>query len=556
VGSLKENKGQTPEILQQLNQMKEQVQRLSKENLPQAIQVCEEAIRIARLHATGNPAYETELANFLIDLGMLNARNGNYIQTITLLFDDMPLFERLTGPYWKARALNIIAASNGYLGNYYDAVNYFLKCLEIFREIKDTRWEAAALNNIGYQYWNLGNYEWALKYLYKSLELVERLNDLTLEGDIYETLCNIRLSMKEYEKALEDGLKSLSLYRQVGDKHGEAEVLNSVGDVYLALKDQEHAFGNFKQALTISRSIGHHHEELETMLRIGEFYAHQEKYNQALEILKEAISIAETLGTKRSLYECYRSLSSAYKAAGDHKNALEAFEKFYEVYKEVFDEQESNRIESLEIMHQVETANKDAEIYRLKNVALQNEIEEREKAQDALKKLATTDPLTGLSNRRFFFEVASVEFQYAKAKRSSLALILLDIDLFKKVNDRYGHAVGDRVLVILAELMRESFRKEDVIARYGGDEFVVLLPGLDLEKARSIASRIENKIEQHSMRVENHSFTVGVSVGVAAYEGRKDSNIESILYRADMDMYGAKPVAIAHPEDTSLKKPG
>ncbi|MCJ7625823.1 MAG: diguanylate cyclase, partial [Anaerolineaceae bacterium] len=439
-----------------------------------------------------------------------------------------------------ARAINVIAASNGYLGNYYEAINFFLKALELFKEIDNELWEAAVLNNLGYQYWHLENYDWALKYLHRSLQQAEKIQDETLLGDIHETLCNVQHSMGAYDDALLNGMKSLSIYEEIGNMHGQAEVLNSIGDVWTALGNHSQAISYFNKALQVSREVGHRHEEVETLLSIGRHHASSGQVKVALRSLKDALTAAEELGVKRCIYECHQEIARIYKSIGDFENALEHFEKFYDIHKNVFDVNEANRIESLEVMHQVETARKDSEIFRLKNVALQNEIDERKKAQAALKKLAITDPLTGLYNRRHFFELAGNKFQKTKLNNKNLSVILADIDEFKQVNDKFGHAAGDQVLVFLAERMQEAVRKKDTLARYGGEEFIILLPDIDIEEAKQVAERLRENVADYSMIVNENAISVSISVGIANFTAEKDLTVEILLHRADMSMYEAK----------------
>jgi diguanylate cyclase (GGDEF)-like protein len=538
--SLEAQLAETEDVSRKLALYNEIIQELQNSDLPRAISLCEEAVSLAQETYSEDVSLQEEYAESIFTLGMLNAKSGNYIKAVTILFDSLAMFEEIGNAYLHARAINVIAASNGYLGNYYEAINYFLKALELFKEINNELWEAAVLNNIGYQYWHIENYEWALKYLHRSLQQVERIQNKTLLGDVHETLCNLYYSMGAYDDALSNGMKSLSIYEEIGDNHGQAEVLNSIGDVYTALNEHAQAISYFNKALKVSQEVGHKHEEVETLLRIGRYYARSGQTKDALRALKDALAAAEELGVKRCIYECHQEMARIYKSIGDFENALEHFEKFYDVHKDVFNENETNRIESLEVMHQVETARKDAEIFRLKNVALQNEIDERKKVQAALKKLAITDPLTSLFNRRHFFELAGDELQKSRMNDHHFSVILADIDDFKQVNDRFGHTAGDQVLINLSERMREAVRKEDTLARYGGEEFIILLPDINTKEAKQIAERLRENVAEYSIEVEGNLIQVSISVGVAYFMGETDVTVETLLNRADMTMYEAK----------------
>lgn len=154
--------------------------------------------------------------------------------------------------------------------------------------------------------------------------------------------------------------------------------------------------------------------------------------------------------------------------------------------------------------------------------------------------LAVTDPLTHLYNRRYFFNLARVELERARRYGHQLSIIMMDIDLFKRVNDTYGHLAGDETLVSLADCVRSNLRQVDLPARYGGEEIVILLPETDLTSATTTAERLCQAI--HDLRVPfNGDFiSVTVSVGVASLQGQQITDVSKILDQADQALYIAK----------------
>jgi diguanylate cyclase (GGDEF)-like protein len=150
-----------------------------------------------------------------------------------------------------------------------------------------------------------------------------------------------------------------------------------------------------------------------------------------------------------------------------------------------------------------------------KNGELEREIRERKRIQDELEKLANTDPLTGLYNRRRFFLLAEDEFQRALRYKHPLSVAVFDLDFFKHVNDAYGHAVGDQALVHVAHLLHSTARGSDIVARYGGEEFVLLLPETDLEAAFLAIDRLRQMIEKTPFQSQGFQLFLTVSAGVA-----------------------------------------
>jgi len=169
--------------------------------------------------------------------------------------------------------------------------------------------------------------------------------------------------------------------------------------------------------------------------------------------------------------------------------------------------------------------------------------QELEEAQKVLKNLVNIDPLTGLYNRRYFNEISKTLYKLSKRNDQNLSALMIDIDRFKLINDTFGHMVGDRVLIHLAKEVMYALRTSDVAVRFGGEEFIVLLPATDLEGATIIAKKIKNYIEKDVIEVddrENNSIKITVSIGVASCECNDDEGIDALVHRADEALYEAK----------------
>ena len=161
------------------------------------------------------------------------------------------------------------------------------------------------------------------------------------------------------------------------------------------------------------------------------------------------------------------------------------------------------------------------------------------KAQVELQRLAKTDFLTGIANNRSFFETGEREIQRARRYGRPLVVLMFDLDHFKEVNDTYGHAVGDRVLVAVAATCRYLLRDVDLFGRLGGEEFGVLLPETDLAGGRSTAERLRAAIAETAVDVDGAKLRITISIG-AAVLSPEDVRIEEPLKRADDAMYEAK----------------
>jgi diguanylate cyclase (GGDEF)-like protein/PAS domain S-box-containing protein len=158
---------------------------------------------------------------------------------------------------------------------------------------------------------------------------------------------------------------------------------------------------------------------------------------------------------------------------------------------------------------------------------------------EQVQRLAVTDPLTNLHNRRYFFEVAHREMERARRYESPLSLIMIDIDRFKEVNDTHGHLIGDLVLKHIAERLKGQLREIDVLCRYGGEEFVILLPDTNLEAAYQVAERLRLAIVQTPIQAEGNLVNITTSLGVAHMDANCQQ-IDDLIRYADLALYQAK----------------
>ncbi|WP_028586045.1 sensor domain-containing diguanylate cyclase [Desulfogranum mediterraneum] len=162
-------------------------------------------------------------------------------------------------------------------------------------------------------------------------------------------------------------------------------------------------------------------------------------------------------------------------------------------------------------------------------------------ANDKLRELAFRDDLTGLYNHRYFQEVLEKELQRCHRYDHPLALIMLDIDYFKQINDTYGHPVGDRVLKEVGQRMVELVRKVDIVARYGGEEFAIILPEIGSSGARVLAQRIRRGVEQYRTRIGQQEIAVTVSIGLAASDNcGAELGRAGLIAQSDQALYTAK----------------
>ena len=166
--------------------------------------------------------------------------------------------------------------------------------------------------------------------------------------------------------------------------------------------------------------------------------------------------------------------------------------------------------------------------------------EELTMKNDELYRISITDKLTQVHNRMYIMEALGKEFSRCKRHKDNLSCVLLDIDHFKKINDTYGHQTGDMVLIETALLTSSQIRKEDHFGRYGGEEFLLVLPAAGADEARLLSEKIRKKIENHIVKYNRNKLKVTISAGIS---DNRDAAVESdgeLLRRADIALYKAK----------------
>jgi two-component system cell cycle response regulator len=173
----------------------------------------------------------------------------------------------------------------------------------------------------------------------------------------------------------------------------------------------------------------------------------------------------------------------------------------------------------------------------LEKARLRREVAE---AQERMAEMATRDTLTGLYNRRFLMEALDREVARAKRYKSDLTLCMIDLDHFKRVNDNFGHAAGDMVLAEIGDMLKKSFRKSDILSRYGGEEFAIIMPHVREAEAREACERFRKKVASHDFDHNSLQVKVTVSMGLASYNAVAEQSPVGLVKAADQTLYQAK----------------
>jgi diguanylate cyclase (GGDEF)-like protein len=293
---------------------------------------------------------------------------------------------------------------------------------------------------------------------------------------------------------------------------------------------------------------------------IGEFYDHLLQFEELRGILSDTKLVERLKGSQRHYLQSLGQLDDYVEYAEGRlriglthervglkqKWYLGAYHKLFELILQRLSVRYSGdacRLSSLVLtLHKVLRLDEIFIVetyYHATKQRLEDSLRQLRDAHRQLEGLSRLDSLTPVSNRRAFMEALAMEFQRSRRYRHPFALLFLDVDHFKKINDRLGHVFGDHVLVHVVQIARGMIRPSDIIGRYGGEEFVIGLVECDQAGALQIAERIRRKIAQDQFAWEQHVTAVTVSIGVVMLSSEID-HVEMLITRADQAMYHAK----------------
>jgi diguanylate cyclase (GGDEF)-like protein len=534
----------TEKSLARIGELFTQIKAVRSSDPHQALALCDEVIGLAT--STGPPAHQELLQALRLRCALL-FEFSNYPAAVGAAFKALTLCEALGDQEQGARTLHLLGTVYGYQGLFPDSLDYLLKANKIFSQRDRPDYEPILLsknfNTIGYTYVLMEQPEKALPYLQKSLGMARESGDRLHLANVLDSLANAYLKLGALDQALAHALESVCCAREMERAENTADCLLTTASIQLERGEYAAAIEATQEALSLAQRHGFRRLEAEAFQKLGDAYQRQELNDPAREYLGQAVVIAREIDAKPALYQCLYELALLCKKTGDYPGALEYYEQFHRVKSEVFSEQADWRFKNLEITYQVEQTRKENEIYAQANRALQKEIAERKEAQALAEKLAITDALTGLYNRRYFFGLIEREMKRVHRYKRAFALVLIDLDDFKRVNDTYGHPAGDSVLSTTASLLRSSIRTGDVACRYGGEEFILLMPETEPEQAVLVIERVRKALSAQAIETDRGSISITFSAGVSglrASEAHLPISQEQLLKLADQALYTAK----------------
>ena len=484
--------------------------------------------------------YEPGIANSLVTLAFLDGEAGKLdtslshaLEALTYL-KEQPLSEILIGAWYT------LGWAYYYSSDYPAALEFGLKALKLARELKHQEKEAWCLDLVASTYKDPVQ---ALQMYKDAHAIFEKAGSLEGQSRILNNWAYTLLEAQDYPAALELARKSLNLAKLAGLKKDEINVTATLGEILAGMGDYATAQSQLHAATLLFDEYGRDISSVYILVDLGQVYLEQNNLEHAERELLNALGLSEQMEMRNEQARCHKYLSEVFERQGKFDKALAHHKIFQSLREGIAGEGALQQLAALRVSHQIETAQRDSEIHRLQKEKLQIELDEHKRLHAVLEDLATRDPLTNLFNRRHFLNLAEHEWNRALRYQHPLCALMLDVDHFKNINDQHGHAAGDKALTTFANIIRSSLRSTEIAGRYGGDEFVILLPETLPQHGLLVARRICQEIIQYPISSENGAIELTPSIGVACATKDNITKLQSLselLSNADKAMYTAK----------------
>jgi diguanylate cyclase len=446
----------------------------------------------------------------LCDLGYLALMGGELAEASAYLERSLAIRRALGDPVGQAQCLDYLAFTLHEEGEQAPAEDLLERAHRLRLDHGDPRWLAVSLNNKAY-----------------------------LCSLLAERVGMDPRRVAEYRKNAVDLLTDAVRHAELA-AHAELASFMRANLVAarVALGEQGPAAEAFERRLADTRAHGDRSEEALALYNLGHAHFRSGNAGRAERLWQESVSLAEELGQTMLLRDIHRDIARSYEDSGDAERALEHYKRFHALERGLAAEAAAQRVRLAVVRMEAEHARLETERYRQLNAELA-EANRRLKEQALLMdRVSRQDELTGLGNRRYLAARLPMLYEQAICSGEPMAVLVADIDLFKDINDRFSHATGDVVLSTVARLLAASTRPGDLVVRYGGEEFVLVLSGTDHTGAVALAERLRLLVQDHDWDAIRPGLAPTISLGVCAEVGLGSGR--RMIDVADQRMYGAK----------------
>ena len=472
----------------------------------------------------------------LVVLGYLSFREARQAEALECSGQALALLADHTGSFWFSRALNVRSCALLELAEFEQATLSLRQQLRVSRANGDTESEGSGLHDLGVMH-SQRDPAHAEGYLLSAQEVFERTGHPVGRGFVSWSLGELRERQGNRAGALTLYHQALTLARASGHRFLEVLVLSHLGELELQHGDPQVGEQWLRSALE-RQSADSSRPLWVTIPPLVRLLLHSGRMQEAQIVLEAQLIGARTAGMAATQMSVHELLSEVYEALGDVPQALFHAREYIRLFRQLNAEEQAQKVRGLEVLHRTELAQQEVQAQRRSNEELRATLAEMEWLHRQLEQVSVTDELTGVDNRRSLMTRGARLLASPSADGpTGAAIAILDIDHFKTVNDTYGHDGGDQVLREFAQYLRAGLRERDLLARFGGEEFVVIFPNTPLGEAYVLLDGLRLGLRTYRFRGLPVSFMVSFTAGLV---GCPDSDLLEALHRADQLLYRGK----------------
>jgi len=500
-----------------------------------------------------------ELAEASGDPGLLSRGLGLRAEALHAAGDTLAALEHAERAVTTARSLAAAAAASvcaqaliraaimyDAISSFTDATRALVEAVGLLDEASEPALLASAYNSLGVVRSRAGDPEAGLTYYRRARLLRERIDDQT---GLIQLLNNSGINLKNlgrFQESLALNDEALALCDARGDAAARTTVLANRGILLAAMGDAHAALACFAEVEAQATALGASGLRVEVARRRAELFFAQGDDTRAAAELDQALTGARATANRSAEQACLALRSQVAERRGDLRQALDDLRAATDLERNLRDAADAERLRRLTLGHEVALLRQERADERERRHALERAYTELERLHEQLAEQANelairsrTDALTGVANRAHLDERLADETRRLERYGGSLAVAMVDVDHFKLINDRFGHAVGDEALRQVAALLKSLTRESDLVARYGGEEFALVLPESDRDSAVRVCEKVLESVRSHPWHeLHPRLEALSVSAGVATSDDASDP--QALLRRADARLIAAK----------------
>lgn len=486
----------------------------------------EEAYHLATSGEFQETPYKKGVADSYKNQTYFLMRSSEYRQALEVGDQAMEIYANIGDFLGQGIVLAIIGGVNTRLGYYSESLKQLLRGLEIFTQLEEIHGIGVILNNLGNLYEEKGDNDKKIETYLQAEAILHHVEDAGSLAIIIGNLAQAYFEKGETEKALKYVHQTIDLGAEGGEGNTIGFAYRTLGRIYLSQEKFTAAIESFNRSLESAQKSSYKRLAETNQYHLAQCYEQMGDDEKAIAHLQLCLSTSEDLEHYDLLKNCNLFLSKIYRKKKDFEKALYYFEKYHQAETQVNENYSRAEYEKLNFQFEFEKMNKEKELLHA--------------SEEKLRFLATIDGLTNIYNRRHTIEVAIETLENSLTKKEPLTIMLIDLDYFKKINDKYGHLVGDELLRLIAKFIQRNLRDSDILGRYGGEEFVVILPKTKLQNGVDIAQRIVKNINQQDFKIAGHNINITISLGVSYSNGKQPIILDKLLEQADLALYQVK----------------